>query len=156
MNKTSLILNKIFSTSKVILTLAVFPFVISCNTAITLPEIYQQNPEIYEQSRISAVAVAENGIFFGDVTEILPDDNDGIKHQRFMLRVNQGRYNNEIFLVAHNTTLAPYVPIQVGSALEIKGDLLISENPKVLHWTHHDPAQKHIDGYIKFQNQYFR
>lgn len=100
-----------------------------------------------------------NAVFHGTVTEILPDDTSGLKHEKFMFKLTDGldgKYNGTVVLVAHDIDRAPYVPIKVGDTLEIKGDFLADTTPdKVLHWTHHDEKHKHPDGYIKLNGKIY-
>ena len=50
----------------------------------------------------------------GVVTRILPDDNDGSRHQRFILRLASG----QTLLVAHNIDLAPRIrSLRVGDSV---------------------------------------
>ncbi len=96
---------------------------------------------------------AVNAVFQGVVTQTLPDDTSGLKHELFMFKLTDGlagKYNGVVVKVAHDTTYAPYVPIQVGTKLEIKGDFLPDVSPtKILHWTHKSDNPTHPSGYIK-------
>lgn len=103
-----------------------------------------------------------NDVFHGTVTKLLPDDNQGLKHEKFMFQVadgHGGQFNGQTVTVAHDTTYAPYVPVKVGTQLEIKGDMLAG--PKVLHWTHkakdpQHPNPTHADGYIKMDGKIYQ
>jgi hypothetical protein len=100
-----------------------------------------------------------NTVFKGTVVELLPEDNIGLTHQKFMFKITggqNGKYNGKVVIVAHNTEIAPHVPLKIGSMPEIKGDLLTGESPMVLHWTHKDPSHKHPDGYIKLTDQFYQ
>lgn len=79
------------------------------------------------------------------VDRLLADDNEGSRHQRFIIRVGEAR----TVLVAHNIDLAPRVPLRVGDAVIVHGEYEWNERGGVLHWTHHDPDGRHDPGWIE-------
>ena len=80
------------------------------------------------------------------VYRILDDDLDGSRHQRFLLRTSTG----QSILVAHNIDLAPRIPnLSVGDTVEFYGEYKYNGKGGVIHWTHHDPAGRHIGGWLK-------
>jgi hypothetical protein len=80
----------------------------------------------------------------GEIDRILSDDNEGSRHQRFILRTANGHS----VLVAHNIDLAPRVPLHVGDAVRLRGEYEWNEKGGVVHWTHRDPRGSHPDGWI--------
>lgn len=82
----------------------------------------------------------------GVVDRVLSDDDDGSRHQRFVLLLE----NRHTVLVAHNIDLAERVPLEQGDEVELKGQYEWNERGGVLHWTHHDPGGRHEEGWIRF------
>ena len=89
----------------------------------------------------------------GTVSRVLSDDNDGSRHQRFILEIAPG----QTVLVAHNIDLAPRVAgISVGDAVEFYGVYEWNERGGVIHWTHHDPRGQHVGGWLKHRGQTYQ
>ena len=88
----------------------------------------------------------------GDVVRLLPDDNDGSRHQRFILKIASGR----TLLVAHNIDLAPRVPLSISDVLNLRGRYEWNEKGGVLHWTHHDPNREIAGGWIEYQSKRYQ
>jgi hypothetical protein len=81
----------------------------------------------------------------GTVTRVLSDDNDGSRHQRFIVTLASG----QTLLISHNIDLAPRVQgLVVGDSVNFKGEYEWNDKGGVLHWTHHDPEGRHETGWI--------
>lgn len=89
----------------------------------------------------------------GTVIKVLKDDNEGSRHQRFILRVNSGR----TLLVSHNIDLAPRIAsLQVGDIIQFNGEYEWNAKGGVLHWTHHDPQRRHEAGWLKHRDRIYQ
>ncbi len=89
----------------------------------------------------------------GIVIKILSDDNDGSRHQRFIIRLDSG----QTILIAHNIDLAPRVSsLSEGDAVEFNGEYEWNPKGGVVHWTHRDPVNHHSAGWLKHNGQVFQ
>lgn len=101
------------------------------------------------QQQLSNIQVQSKG----EVKAILADDNDGSRHQKMILKLENGL----TVLVAHNIDLAPRVEgLRKGEIVEFYGEYEYSSKGGVIHWTHHDPQAKHVDGWLKYQGKSYQ
>ncbi|MEZ5543510.1 MAG: DUF3465 domain-containing protein [Pseudomonadota bacterium] len=85
----------------------------------------------------------------GRVSRLLADDNDGSRHQRFILTVGDGH----TVMVAHNIDLAERIPVRTGARLSLRGRYEWNERGGVIHWTHHDPQGREQGGWINWNGK---
>lgn len=89
----------------------------------------------------------------GKVKVVLPDDNDGSRHQKFILALGNGL----TVLVAHNIDLAPRIEhLKKGDTVEFNGEYEYSPKGGVIHWTHRDPKGFHENGWLKHNGQIYQ
>ena len=104
--------------------------------------------QAYQQQR-SNIQVQAQGI----VKAVLPDDNQGLKHQKIILKLENGL----TVLIAHNIDLAPRIDgLKKGDQLEFFGEYEYNPKGGVIHWTHHDPQRKHMDGWLKYNRKIYQ
>jgi len=89
----------------------------------------------------------------GIVARILPDDEQGSRHQRFILRLPSG----QTLLIAHNIDLAPRVTgLEAGDTVEYYGEYRSNAKGGVVHWTHRDPSGRHAAGWLRHAGETFQ
>jgi hypothetical protein len=89
----------------------------------------------------------------GTVSRLLPDDEKGSRHQRFIITL----MNGHTLLIAHNIDLAPRIDnLKTGDMVTVYGEYEWNQKGGVMHWTHHDPANKHPHGWIRHNNQLYQ
>jgi len=91
---------------------------------------HESNQQIYQQ---------------GEVVKVLKDDNQGSPHQKFLAKLDNGK----TLLISHNTELAERIPnLKKGDRVSFYGEYEWNSKGGVVHWTHHDPKGRHLDGYL--------
>ena len=89
----------------------------------------------------------------GTVVKVLPDDNDGSRHQRIIIRLESG----QTLLLAHNIDLAQRIDaLRPGDVVAFKGEYEWNARGGVIHWTHHDPQNRHPAGWISHAGRTYR
>ena len=89
----------------------------------------------------------------GTVIKLLDDDNEGSRHQRFIVRLENG----QTILVAHNIDLASRIDsLKVGDEVSFFGEYDWSPKGGTVHWTHHDPQGRHVAGWLKHEGRLYQ
>ena len=89
----------------------------------------------------------------GTVSRLLDDDNDGSRHQRFIVQLASG----QTVLISHNIDLAPRIDaLRVGDQVAFNGEYEWNDRGGVIHWTHHDPQGRHEAGWVRHQGQTYQ
>ncbi len=85
----------------------------------------------------------------GRVDRILPDDNEGSRHQRFILRLE----SDHTLLISHNIDIAKRLPLEAGDLVSFRGQYEWNDRGGVIHWTHHDPQGRHPGGWLRHEGR---
>jgi hypothetical protein len=89
----------------------------------------------------------------GVVRRVLSDDNDGSRHQRFVIALSSG----QTLLILHNIDLAPRVAgLREGDSVSFNGEYEWSAEGGKIHWTHLDPNRRHAPGWIRHKGQVYQ
>jgi hypothetical protein len=117
-----------------------------------LPRTRSNSDEVFARAfeeRTSNVQVEGQGI----VRRVLADDNDGSRHQRFIVALASG----QTLLISHNIDLAPRVAgLSEGDEVSFSGEYEWNAKGGVIHWTHRDPGQRHPAGWIKHKGKLYQ
>ncbi len=88
----------------------------------------------------------------GFVKRLIPDDNDGSRHQRFVLQLA----DRQTLLVAHNIDIAKRVPVAIGDRVNFRGLYEWNELGGLVHWTHEDPMGAEPGGWVSYRRKVYR
>ena len=86
----------------------------------------------------------------GTVEAILPDDREGSRHQKFIVRIDR----DLTILVSHNIDLAPRAPLDKGDRVSFRGEYVWNAKGGLVHWTHHDPGGR-PGGWIRLGDEIY-
>ncbi|MBM3351286.1 MAG: DUF3465 domain-containing protein [Betaproteobacteria bacterium] len=99
-------------------------------------------------AKLSNVQVKGSGV----VSKLLPDDNKGSRHQKFLVQIS----SEQSLLFTHNIDLAPRVPMKVGDKISFNGEYVYNSKGGIIHWTHHAPQQDHESGWIMLDGEQYQ
>lgn len=86
----------------------------------------------------------------GKVYRLLPDDNEGLRHQKFLVRTA----SRDSVMIVLNIDIAPRIEgIAIGDIVEFRGEFIDNERGGLVHWTHHDPSGRHAAGWIRHKGR---
>jgi Protein of unknown function (DUF3465) len=90
-----------------------------------------------------ATVASQPRFFYGSRTHSM--------HEAFDVQSSTGRFE-----VVDNVDIAPRCPVQPGDRVEVRGELVRDPGRlPVVHWTHHDPAHRHPDGFIRLHGRVY-
>jgi hypothetical protein len=107
-----------------------------------------------DRAILDAFARQRSGIMVetaGTVERVLPDDLEGSRHQRFVVRLE----SDHTLLLSHNIDIAPRIPLAVGDPVAFRGQYEWNERGGVVHWTHHDPDGTRPGGWIRHRGKLY-
>lgn len=140
-----------FLTLLAIIGLLVFQHYYPADTEVTTESTGRPGDNVV----IAAWEAQRSGVWMeidGQIVRTLSDDNEGSRHQRFILDVGEGH----TVMVAHNIDLAERIPAGRGEQLELRGRYEWNEKGGVIHWTHHDPQGRHQGGWIRSRGEVYK
>jgi Protein of unknown function (DUF3465) len=91
----------------------------------------------------SATVCSAPRFFYGSRTHAM--------HEAFKVQSGSGKFE-----VVDNVAIAPRCPVQPGDRVEVCGEMVRDPGRlPVVHWTHHDPAHQHRDGFIRLHGRVY-
>ncbi|NCF24963.1 MAG: DUF3465 domain-containing protein [Gammaproteobacteria bacterium] len=102
----------------------------------------------------AAYAKADTGTWIEDtgfVRRLLSDDDDGARHQRFVIQLS----NKQTLLIAHNIDVAERIPLSLGDRVHFRGMYEWNDLGGLVHWTHHDPLGKEDGGWVRYRRKVY-
>lgn len=89
----------------------------------------------------------------GTVIRLLKDDNQGSRHQKFILKLA----SRQTVLIVHNIDIAPRINnIVIGDIVQFYGEYEWNKKGGLVHWTHRDPNNHHLHGWLKHKESVYQ
>ena len=101
------------------------------------------------EQRLSDVQVEGQGV----VSRLLADDNEGDRHQRFIVELPSGK----TVLILHNLDLTQRIAgLREGDVVSFSGEYVWNDKGGMIHWTHRDPRKRHRAGWIRHNGKLYQ
>jgi len=72
-------------------------------------------------------------------------------HEAFKMQTSAGTVE-----IVDNVSIALRCPVQSGDRIEVRGEMVHDAGrPPVVHWTHHDPANRRPGGFIRLHGRLY-
>ncbi len=97
-------------------------------------------PEQAFEQHLRDIYIVANGV----VSELLPNDETGVKHQRFLILTP----NRHSLLIVYNIDRNPPLNLKVGDTVHIEGTYVWNKYGGIIHETHSDVNKNQPDGQI--------
>lgn len=139
-----------------IILLIIFAFLVAryAYTTATKPDLIPAAPvneNIQEAYRRQLSAVQIEGS--GTIVKTLADDSEGSRHQRFLITVAP----DHTVLIVHNIDIATRINgLKPGDQVAFFGEYEWNDQGGLVHWTHHDPQRKHVDGWLRYRGRTYQ
>lgn len=122
-------------------------FSLSAGTLQEVPDCKDFRGNIMDGSKSQLLQVMRSNanrpqvMVTGVVSQVLPEDHDGLPHQKYTITVD-----NQIKLLVVSNLDFGRVPVVVGKSLTVCGEYK-KVGQGMIHWTHFDPHGGHPDGF---------
>jgi hypothetical protein len=78
------------------------------------------------------------------VSKILPDDTTGLPHQKWYIKLSNGKQ----VIAIYNSDMGKRIPMKVGTVMALGGEFKMTNIGPLIHWLHFDPRGSRPDGYV--------
>lgn len=85
------------------------------------------------------------------VSKILPDDRSGLQHQKWVVRLSNGKQMQAVY----NLDMCPRVQLKEGDKIAMGGQFVWTNKGALLHWLHHDPRGNRPDGFVYVNGKFY-
>lgn len=118
--------------------------------------VQPNRPVTGDDSKIVAAAEKKRRVDFVEgggmvVVKLLPDDRNGLEHQKWIVRLSNGQTMQAVY----NLDMCEYVPLKVGDVVSMGGQFIWTNEGAMLHWLHYDPRQNRPDGYVELNGKVY-